>query len=156
MNIAIPSSSAEIMSNPDRVVDAMRAGQVVQIPDLNYTAVMRLAEALATAEDEDADMASLTPDQTGVDNSVFVSTKGNARHAALIKIAIDPPNSFNAASTQVTIAIHDYNETGEGLTPKLREQAKRFIDHNRDLLLEYWVAGISTREFIDRVRPPPP
>jgi len=155
MNIAISSSSAEILADPNPIADAIRAGKAVQIFDLNYAAFLKLADALAAADDEDADMASLTPDQTGVDNSVFVSTKGSARHAPRIKIAIDPPNSFNAASTQVAMAIHDYKETGEGLTPKLRQQAKRFIDHNRDLLLEYWEAKISTRDFMDRVRPPP-
>lgn len=154
MSIVVPSSSAEIISAPDQIVDAMRAGKVVQIPDLNYAAAMKLADALAAAGDEDADMVSLTPDQTGVDNSIFVSTKGYARHAPRIKIAIDPPNSFNAASTQVTMAIHDYSETGEGLMPELREQARRFIDYNRTLLLEYWNAEISTRQLMDRIKPP--
>ena len=73
------------MSDPDQIVDAMRAGKIVRISDLNYAAAVKLADALAAAEDQDADMASLTPDQTGVDNSVFVSTKGNARHGPRIK-----------------------------------------------------------------------
>ena len=51
------------------------------------------------------------------------------------------------------MAINDYSETGEGLTPKLRDQARRFIDRNRDLLLEYWNAKISTRELMVRVKP---
>src|SRR5258708_5488917 len=88
-------------------------------------------------QDLAGDMVSLTNDRdhTGVDNTVFVSTKGGARHAARIKIAIDPPDSLNAAGEKASMAIHDYSMTGAYMPPHLVEQAKQFIERNRDALL---------------------
>jgi hypothetical protein len=54
--------------------------------------------SLAEVDDEDADRVSLRSDRIGVDNTIFVSTKGRGQHAPLIKIAVDPPDSLNAAS----------------------------------------------------------
>jgi len=155
MGITISSSSAEIMADPHRVLDEMRAGNFVKIENLDLAAVRKLTEALGDEDDEDADMASFTKEHTGVDNAVFVSTKGRGHHAPRIKIAIDPPDSFNASSTDVSMAIHDCAVTGRGLTPKLREQAQRFIAHNRDALLDYWEGRTSTPQLMQRLRRPP-
>ena len=103
-------------------------------------------------EDEGFNMASLKPSQTGIDNSVFVSVKGRAQHAARIKIAIDPPNSFDDTCQTVSIAIHDYREIGEGLTPQLRAQARRFIDRNRSLLIDYWNGKLATEDFMSALK----
>jgi hypothetical protein len=105
-------------------------------------------------EQEDQDMASLRSDETGVDNTIFVSTEGRARHAARIKIAIDPPDSFNASSKTASMAIHDYSVMGAPVPPRIAEQAKRFIELNREVLLRYWKAEISTREMLDQIRKP--
>ncbi len=35
---------------------------------------------------------------TGVDNTLFISPKVHARHAARIKVAIDPPHTVNPTS----------------------------------------------------------
>ena len=51
-------------------------------------------------------MVSLRRDVTGVDNTIFVSTKVYAQHAPRIKIAIDPPDSLNARSKAASMAIH--------------------------------------------------
>jgi hypothetical protein len=90
---------------------------------LTYEASKKLAHALGLAKEEDMDTVSLGPHQTGVDDTVFVSTKGYARHASRIKIAFDPPNSPIASGTKVSRVIRDYGVTGEGLTPQLRERA---------------------------------
>jgi hypothetical protein len=105
-------------------------------------------------EDEDQDMSSLRRDETGVDNTIFVSTKGRAQHAPRIKIAIDPPDSFNATSKTASMAFHDYSITGAYVPPHIVEQATRFIERNRDVLLRYWDAKISTREMLDQIRKP--
>jgi hypothetical protein len=113
---------------------------------------MDLSETIAVDEDEQYNMASLGPEQTGVDNSIFVSVKGRARHSARIKIAIDPPNSFDASCRTVSMTIHDCRVIGSGLTPKVRDQAKTFIVRNRRLLLEYWNGQLLTADFIAKLR----
>jgi hypothetical protein len=100
-------------------------------------------------------MVSLRKDVTGVDNTVFVSTKGYGRHAARIKIAIDPPNSFNETCESASMAIHNFGITGAYVPPRLMEQAKQFIERNRDVLLGYWNGDFDTLELGKRLRPPP-
>jgi hypothetical protein len=99
-------------------------------------------------EDDGYNMASLKPSQTGVDNTIFVSVKGRARHAARIKIAIDPPDCFDITCRSVSVAVHDYREIGTGLTPYLREQVRRFVDRNRAVLLAYWDGKLATEDFM--------
>jgi hypothetical protein len=147
------TSSKEILADTQRFVDAIRAGDVV-VSDVTPAMIRKLAEALDAAEEEDADMVNLTPDQTGVDNTVFVSTKWGGRHAPRIKIAIDPPNSFRAGGTNVMMAIHDFSVTRAGLTPQVRDQARRFIEANRPVLIDYWEERISTQELFKRLRVP--
>jgi hypothetical protein len=88
----IISSSSDLLADPDRVVRQMREGRVIRLSDMGYTLGPSSGFALADAEnDEAADMVSLRTEVTGVDNTIFVSTKGYAQHAARIKIAVDPP-----------------------------------------------------------------
>jgi hypothetical protein len=62
MTITIQSFSAEIIADPGRFADWLRAGEVV-ISDLTYEASKKLAHALGLAEEEDMDTVSLGPDQ---------------------------------------------------------------------------------------------
>jgi hypothetical protein len=146
MSIVIPSSSAEIMANPARFLDDIRAGHVVYVSDLGGTV------ALAEADEEAADMVSLRSEKTGVDNTIFVSTKGYTQHSPRIKIAVDPPHTLNATSKSASMAIHDYNIRGEYVAPHIAEQAKQFIDRNREALLDYWECKIDTAQLIERVK----
>jgi hypothetical protein len=102
--------------------------------------------------DEAEDMVSLRKDRTGVENTLFVSTKGYARHAPCITIAIDPPASLNPAAKTASMAIPDYAIAGASMPPDLVEQAKRFIERNRAALLDYWDNKIDTPELIERLR----
>jgi hypothetical protein len=157
---------SEIEDDPGRLVREMKAGNTVnlKISGIDYTvaptsAIVRIGNFIVMGQELDdaeaEDMVSVTTEDTGVDNVVFVSTKGNARHAARIKIAVDPPNSLNAAGTNASMAIHDYGLTGAYLAPHIVEQAKRFIDRNRDVLLRYWDCEISTKQMIEGLAPPP-
>src|SRR5258708_31697269 len=65
-------------------------------------------------------------------------TKGYAEHAPRIKIAVDPPHTFNATSKSASMAIHDHSIRGESVAPHIAEQVKQFIDLNREALLDYW------------------
>ncbi|MCC6778819.1 MAG: hypothetical protein IT537_19700 [Hyphomicrobiales bacterium] len=148
-----PSSAAEIVEDPQRLIDAMRQRLIISVDDLGYTIAPTSAVALAeNVIGEAEDMVSLRTDRTGVDNTVFVSTKGYGRHAARIKIAIDPPDSLVATGKNASMTIHDYSISGEHMPPHLVEQAKRFIEANRPVLLDYWEGKIDTHQLFQRLR----
>jgi hypothetical protein len=109
-----------------------------------------IADALADQELQDT--ASLTPNETGIENTIFVSTKGYAQYAPRIKIAIDPPDSFNAASKSASMALHDFSLSGEHVPTHIARQAERFIALNRAALIDYWECRIATAELIRRIR----
>jgi len=145
----IASSSAELVANPARFLEDIRAGHLVYLADLGGTVALAHAEAADEAED----MVSLRSEKTGIDNTIFISTKGYAQHAPRIMIAIDPPHTFNATAKTASMAIHDYSLTGAYVAPHVVEQAKQFIDCNRGALLDYWEHKIDTVELIARLAP---
>jgi hypothetical protein len=147
MTIVVRSSSAQIAADPAAFFDALRAGHAVHVPELGGTV------ALLEADGEVEDMVSLRSEKTGVENTIFVSTKGYAEHAPRIKIAVGPPHTFNATSKSASMAIHDYSIRGESVAPHIVEQAKRFIDLNREVLLDYWDFKIDTAQLIERLKP---
>jgi hypothetical protein len=148
MGIIVSSSSAEIIANPERFLAEIRRGNSVYVSDLDRMVT------LAEVDDEDSDMVSLRADRTGIDNTIFVSTKGPGRHAARIKIAVDPPDTLNAASASASMAIHDYGIRGDYVPPRVAEQARQFIDRNRAVLLDFWECRIDGAQLIERLKPP--
>jgi len=160
-------SSAEFSRNVERyiseantqhkvfeVVAGSNDKSVVVLSKEEYQTWRAMTFSAASDYDEDGDMVSFTKERTGVDNTIFVSTKGHAQHAARIKIAIDPPDSFNAASTSASMTIHDCRVIGEPIPTEVAEQARKFIERNRDALIDYWEAKIGTEQLIARLRPP--
>jgi hypothetical protein len=157
MTTVVSSSSKEIMANPGRLIEAMRAGSVISIPDLDYTIVPTTALAeLADARAEEElleEMVSYRKDVTGVQNTIFISPKGNTRHAPLIKLAIDPPLSVDPRTKTASVAVADGTVVAGEVPPWLLDQAHRFIDANRDVLLDYWEYRIDTDELRRRLKP---
>jgi hypothetical protein len=102
------------------------------------------------------EMVSYRKDATGIDNTIFISPRGQTRHASLIKVAIDPPDSLNPSTRTASVALHDGSVTGEHIPPGLHQQLRQFTDLNRDLLLAYWDYRIDTRELDRRLKPLPP
>jgi len=148
MGIVVSSSSAEVIADPARFLAEIQAGNLVYLSDLDR--VVTLAEV----DDEDDDMVSLRSNKTGIDNIIFVSTKGRGRHAPRIKIAVDPPDTLNAASASASMTIHDYSIRGEHVPSHIAEQARRFIERNRAVLLDYWECRIDGAQLIERLKPP--
>src|SRR5271166_3095274 len=74
MGSAVSSSSKEIMANPARLIEAMRAGSIISIPDLDYTILP--TTAIAGLADERAEeelleeMVSYRKAVTGVENTI--------------------------------------------------------------------------------------
>jgi hypothetical protein len=157
MATIVSSSSNEIMADPARLIEAMRAGSIINIPDLDYTiapttALANLAEERAEEELLE-EMVSYRKDVTGVANTIFISPKGNTRHAPRIKVAIDPPLSVDPRSKTASVAIADGTVVAGEVPPTLLDQARRFIDVNRDVLLDYWEYRIDTDELRRRLKP---
>lgn len=98
-----------------------------------------------TTYDELEEMGSYPQSVTGVTHTVFISSKGHAKHGPRIKVAIDPPNRIDPRSKVATINFHGLLVTGK-LDPPLLNQARRFIDLNRTTLLNYWNYKIDTEE----------
>jgi len=156
MTVVIPSSSHEIIADPQRLLDEMRQGRVINLTDLGYVIaptaeIVGLADELAE-EQLLEEMVSYRKAVTGIDNTIFISPKGNTRHAARIKLAIEPPDSIDPRSNTASISIGDASVVAGDVPPRLLEQVRRFLDANRDVLLDYWDYRIDTEELRRRLK----
>src|SRR5258708_12761621 len=97
---------------PDVVADLREAGIILMLEAANSSSrpLVDISDELAEMEML-GDMASFPTEDTGVDNTIFISTKIGVRHAPRIKLAIDPPDSFSPGSVTASIAI----DSGEGV-----------------------------------------
>jgi len=143
------------VADPARLIEAMRAGQIIRIPDLDYTilpttALGELADQRAEEELLE-EMVSYRKDVTGVENTIFISPKGNTRHAPRIKVAIDPPLSLDPRTKTASVAIADGTVVAGEVPARLLDQARRFIDANRDALIDYWEYRIDTDQLRRRL-----
>jgi len=138
MSITIRSSSQEVLKDLVLLRRELDAGHAVALTDLG--AVLARIEDIHALADQLAEeellehMASFRKDATGVDNTIWVSPKGRTRHAARIKVAINPPDTLNATS-------------------HVLRQVQEFVKINRDVLTDYWEERIDTRQLDRRLRP---
>jgi len=149
-------SSAVITNDPEQLLAAMRERRIVNFSDLDYViapkaAIVGLADQLAEEELLE-EMVSYRKDVTGVDNTIFISPKGNTRHAPRIKLAINPPDSVDPRGETVVIAIPDGTVVAGNAPPRLLKQASAFVTANRDVLLDYWEYRIDTETLRERLK----
>ena len=149
-------SSAVLTNDPERLTDAIEQRQILDVHDREYLlvpreAILDLADALAEEELLE-EMVTYRKNVTGIDNTIFISPKGNTRHAPRIKIAVDPPDSVDPRSETASIAIADGAVAAGEIAPRLLDQARRFITLNRDVLLDYWDYKIDTDELRQRLK----
>jgi hypothetical protein len=143
---------------------------VRQIMPQNATAIVRCGdEFIAIRSDEPLDlqaaldeiaernltqeMVNKTTKWTGIHNTIFVSPKGQVRHDARIKVAIDPPVTYSphGKTCSVSVETGDY-VIGERMDSKLARQVKRFVELNRETLLDFWHYRIGNDELDQRLR----
>jgi hypothetical protein len=110
-----------------------------------------MADASTIEIDDLQEMVSYRKNVTGVDHTVFISPRGNARHGPRIKVAIDPPDSLDPHSETATIDL-DGNVAAGRIDPALLRQAREFLQLNRDVLVDYWNYQIDTDELRHRLR----
>lgn len=100
------------------------------------------------------EMSSYPEKDTGIHNTIFISPKGNAKHAARIKVAVDPPTSLSPFSKSISVQVDDYTVRGDSkISAVLLSKIKKFIDLNRQVILDYWEYKIPTKELSDRLKP---
>jgi hypothetical protein len=155
MTVVVKSSSADIVADPAQLLNDMGAGRIINLTDLGYTIaptaeIVGLADALAEEELLE-EMVSYRKDVTGVDNTIFISPKGNTRHLARINLAIDPPHTVDPRGKTAVVAIADGKVTGD-VPSLLLGQARRFIDANCEALLDYWEYRIDTETLRQRLK----
>jgi len=139
---------------PPDVVAALREA------DVALTLVPQQApnQALVDISDELAerellgDIVNYRKDVTGVDNTIFISQKAFARHAARIKVAVEPPDSIEVTSKTASVAISTGDVVGGKIPAKVLKQVQKFVELNRDALNEYWNARITTNVLEKRLK----
>jgi hypothetical protein len=142
---------------PPDVVAALREEGIALALTPSTGPIVTISDKLAERELL-GDMVSYRKKVTGVDNTVFISQKAYARHAARIKIAIEPPDSVNVTGKQVSISINSGKVVAGDkakVPAALLKQVERFIELNRPALLDYWNAKISTGELHERLKAVP-
>ena len=112
--------------------------------------------ALTDWEEEQLEhMVTYRKNVTGVDNTLFISPKVHARHAARVKVAIDPPDTVSPTTTTASVSIPDgkivAGPAGK-VPPHLLRQVRRFVALNKDVLLDYWEERIDTDELRNRLQ----
>lgn len=146
-HVTIHSSASTAVPSP---------GHAVEFPDGSLRVltedIFALADQLAE-EELLAEMASYPKRVTGVDNTVWISPRGNVRHGPRIKVAIDPPHAIRPDGKTASVSIVDgMPVAGEEIPTMLLRQVRAFIQANHEVLLEYWDYRLHTDEMEARLK----
>lgn len=139
---------------PPEIVEAMRDADVVLTlsPAVGKTSIVDISDELAERELL-GDMVNYRKRTTGVNNTIFISQRGHAKHSARIKVAVDPPDSINVLSKQASIELSTGKVVaGEAPSAEVLKQIQKFIELNRNTIIDYWESRISTEELQERLR----
>jgi hypothetical protein len=102
--------------------------------------------------DELEELVAYRKNVTGISHTIFISPKGNARHRPRLTLAIDPPDSIDPRGATATIRF-DGSIAAGNIDADLLAQIHRFIELNRQVLLDYWHYRIDGRELDRRLKP---
>ncbi len=144
--------SIERLLPPD-IVAAMREEEVALTlsPSRDPEPIVTISDELAEREQLEH-MVTYRKNITGVDNTIFISPGLRVRHAPRIKVAIEPPDSINPLSEQASVEISTGRVVAGEVSAALLKQVQKFIQLNRDVLLEYWDARITTDQLQERLK----
>jgi hypothetical protein len=96
------------------------------------------------------EMVSYRKNVTGISHTIFISSRGNTAHGPRVKVAIDPPDNLDPRGHIATIT---FDGTVIGMIdPELARQVDRFIQLNREVLLDYWYYRIDTDQLRQRLQ----
>lgn len=148
--------SPEFLADATRVFEeVVREHRILNFSDVGYSLAPTGAVIRDYGDDAgDFDVVALRTKLTGVDNTIYVSPKGHARHAAGIKIAIDPPQKLSASGVTAVMIIHDCSIVSAAPVPaQIVRQAAEFIERNRGVLADFWNEQIDVEELLARLNP---
>jgi hypothetical protein len=87
---------------------------------------------------------------TGIDNVIFISP-AHGQHGPRIKVAIDPPLRARPGGWMIAVSIEGPSQViGRKPDAKLLARVRRFVELNRDALLEYWWSDTMTADELQR------
>jgi Domain of unknown function (DUF4160) len=112
-------------------------------PSSDLGPIVTISDQLAEMEQLEH-MVTYKKNVTGVDNTIFISPGVRVQHGPRVKVAINPPDSINPLSEQASVSISTGEVVAGEVSPALLKQVRKFIELNRDVLLEYWDARITT------------
>lgn len=116
----------------------MTTGAVLFAAGMAFT--LDASSAMTTAE-----AASFRSRTTGIANTLFIRSKNNAYRIPYLTIAIDPPDSLDPYTATAAMSLDGLILAGR-MPRVLVEQVRRFIQLNREVLLDYWHCRIDTGE----------
>jgi hypothetical protein len=103
-------------------------------------------------ENELFEMANLYPRDTGLPMTVWVSPKGNARHAVRVKVC-RPHGDRMLASDTAVVGVRPEPSLIEGPLPTADLKAvSAWIQLNADVLIGYWDGTLSTGDMIRQLQ----
>lgn len=97
------------------------------------------------------DMANLFPKHTGLPFVVWISTRGGAQHDVRVKVS---GNAKAVPGQMASVAIRPSVHLTDGiLPPRELELLTRWIEANREPLIQYWEGDIDTVDVLAALRP---
>jgi hypothetical protein len=116
------------------------------------TVRVKEAEVKEAAGQATFDMANLRPERTGLPFVVFISQRGGARHDVRIKLA---RSARVRPSEMLTVALRPRPRLIRGeMNASEFDILRRWIELNRDVLIDYWNGDIEyTEDALAAVRP---
>jgi hypothetical protein len=106
----------------------------------------------AAAEDDLYEMTNVYPRTSGLPMTVWISPRGRARHDARVKVCRVPGNRMVPEDTAV-VAVRPRPALIEGdLDGEAFSAVARWIELNRDVLIEFWNGEMDGVELGQRVR----
>jgi hypothetical protein len=110
-----------------------------------------LVESDAADDEGMFEMANLYPRTTGLPMTVWVSPRGNARHDARVKVSRGAGDRMVLEDAAV-VGIRPVPSVIEGELGAAEFAAvARWIELNREVLLDYWNGAADTAELIGRL-----
>jgi hypothetical protein len=105
--------------------------------------------------DELFEMANLYPRTTGLPMTVWVSSRGNARHDVRVKVNMAHGNQINVDNTAV-VAVRPSPRVIEGRLSLEDERAvANWITLNSAAIIAYWDGDADTAQLIEALKPLP-
>lgn len=111
------------------------------------------AQPIENEADDLFEMANLYPRETGLPMTVWVSSRGNARHDVRVKVNMSHGDQMNISNTAVVGVRPTPRVIAGHLSPADTQAIFQWITVNANALIAYWEGRIGTIELAAALRP---